>query len=125
MNLSHRLVPAFLVAPLISGVLHAVHVGNIGAGIFALLFAYPITLLFGVPVMLLFIKLRWLQLWQSALAGAGLGVLASLLLFLLLGLAPSQVIVDPSSPYFEVLFSVHGVAVACFLWFLTLRTYDF
>ncbi|MEW6679369.1 MAG: hypothetical protein AB1421_15755 [Pseudomonadota bacterium] len=119
------MVVAFLVSPLVSGVLHAIHVGNIWAGLFALLFAYPITVLFGVPALLFFIKRRWLHLWQAALGGAILGLMASLILFLLLGLAPVQIISDPSSPYFEVLFLVHGVAIACVLWLFTLRTHDF
>jgi len=119
------MVTAFLVAPLISGLLHAVSVGNLGAGFFALLFAYPVTFLLGVPTILLFIKLRWFRLWQAALVGAGLGLLFSELMFFGMGLPLSNFVSDPASPYFAALFTVHGLAVASLLWFLTLRTHDF
>jgi hypothetical protein len=119
---NQRLLIACLGAPLLSGIINAIQVGNLGAGLFALLFAYPATFLLGLPTAWLFAKFGWLQFWQAAVAGVVMGLIASVLMGLLLGEAPSAIAADKSLGYFSILFAVHGVAISSAVWFLGVRT---
>jgi hypothetical protein len=119
---NQRLLIACLGAPLLSGVVHAIHVGNLGAGLFALIFAYPAALFLGLPTAWVFARFGWLQFWQAAVAGLAMGLIASVLMGLLLGVAPSAIAADKSFGYFSILFAVHGVVISSAVWFFGVRT---
>lgn len=67
-----RVIYGFILAPLLAGVVLAIATGSGEALLFMPLFTYPLTLIFALPVFLLFWKLKWLQWWHAT--GMGLAI---------------------------------------------------
>ena len=119
MRPNRRLV-GLLVAPLASGVLHAVSMGRATAGLAALVVAYPAAVLLGFPVWLLFLRMHWFRWWQAVFAGLGLGFLGGALFHLLFGSDYSAFSV-PSVVLGLGLFALHGAVVAAVFWLVAVR----
>ena len=84
-----RVLVGFLVAPAVGPAAwvlyaHATNPQPDDVSLFLLLcyFAYPVTLLFGVPTFLAFRKLEISRWWQFALAGAAIGALSAFIITL-------------------------------------------
>ena len=112
-----RIILGFALAPLASGLLQGIIMGTFGAVIFAWVFAYPISLVLGIPAFILFRKKSWLKMWQVTLAGTILGIVGGVLFGLLVGFEGYSV-----QSVFKglVLFGLHGLVVSLTFWFVTL-----
>ncbi len=75
--MSRQVILGFLIAPLAPAIVHAfIYKSAMGIVFAGLGFAYPTAILFGIPAYLVFKRLGWLRLWQLAIAGFCIGVLA-------------------------------------------------
>ena len=92
--------------------------GNVGAGLFALVVAYPFTIIIGAPCFLVFRKLGWLQTWQVILAGPLLGTISGLILMLLIGSGDFSWASIFGSIFFVAL---HGLVISCTFWTISIR----
>ncbi len=111
----------FLLAPLISGVVHAAHTGSARWGALALVVAYPMSLLLGVPLVVLFTRRRWNRFWQAALAGAGAGCMTGAFVSFAIGQLNSQAVSAPLFSYLVTLCGFHGLAIAGLYWLLAMK----
>jgi hypothetical protein len=64
-----RVIGGFLFAPFFGIGLFSVAVQSFILGTFALMLAYPIELLFGIPMFILFRQRGWLHWWQVTVGG--------------------------------------------------------
>ena len=111
----HREIISFVLAPLASGVLQGIVMGNYGAALFGAMLAYPLSIFCGVPTFFVFRSKGWLKLWQVALAGLVLGLSVGVLIGLIIGYEnywASSVI----NGYF--LLGLHGLVVAVSFWLM-------
>lgn len=112
-----RIILGFLIAPLASGLLQGVVMGNLGAVIFAWVFAYPFSIILGVPAFLVFKKNSWLKLWQVVVAGTTLGVIGGLLFSLVASFENHSV---QSIIHGLGLFGLHGLVVSLAFWLVAI-----
>lgn len=113
-----RIVLGFALAPLASGVLQSVIMLSPLSFSSIVMFSYPLALLFGIPGFLLARRKGWTSLKATVLAGAGLGLLASMLVNFFLdlpGFGLAAVAIGAA------LCAAHGAAVALAFWFIALR----
>lgn len=95
----------FLFAPIAAAIIEAVVKLNIGAYASALIVAYPLTVVLGIPGYLLLRRRRIVGLWQVIVLGCALGILSGLILTL--GSAD-----DPSRAMRVALCGLEGAAAA-------------
>jgi hypothetical protein len=111
-----RVMAGFHIAPAVTTTVATIIYGDYWFFGIALFLAYLFTFLFGLPMFLLFRKLRWLALWQVACGAIVPGLLSSLLLF------------SPSTEYFKqqglqsaLGVTVYAVITAVIFWFIGVR----
>jgi len=112
-----RIILGFIVAPLASGLLQGLIVGNWPAVFMALVFAYRFTLVLGLPTFLIFRRFRWLKAWHAMTAGFGLGMVAPLLRGMSTDFGDYSAVSIVGS---LGLFALHGMAVSTTFWLIAL-----
>jgi hypothetical protein len=95
--------------------------GNLGAFIFGVVFAYTFAVLVGLPVLVVLRRRGWSTLPQYILAGSGAGVACGLLLGCLWGYSDFSF-----GPILGalLLFTAHGFIVSLTYWLLAYGRYD-
>lgn len=106
-------VRGFVFAPIAAAIIEGVAKLDIGAYAFALIVAYPLMIVLGIPGYLLLRRRRIIRLWQIAVLGCALGALSGLVLTL--GSAG-----DPSRVMRVILFGLEGAATAATFWLIAL-----
>jgi hypothetical protein len=117
---STRLLLALLIAPLASGVLQSALLGQMEAGMFVLVIAYPAVLLFGLPAWMLCSRAGWQKWWQAVVAGVLCGLVfgAFFLLIIASETSMSLLLVQWRA---LVMFAIHGGVVAVVFWCIARR----
>ena len=110
-----NIVKGVLVAPLASGVLQGLLMQSWAAFVFALVFAYPLALIIGVPVFLLLERNQKASLSYLLVSG------------LLSGFCAAVFFIGPdfqasTAAISLLLLGGHGLLVALAFWFVALRT---
>ena len=106
---------ALLTAPLASGVLQGSIMGNLGAFVFGLVFAYAFAVLVGLPTLVVLRRRGWHTLAKYLMAGSGAGIACGLLLGCVWGYS--------NFGYGPILgamalFTAHGFVVSLAYWLL-------
>lgn len=113
-----RIVAGFLVAPLAPALLHGLFTGGLPGFLFGALFSFPATLILGLPALIVFSRLGWLNLWATVAAGAVLGALACLLLAFAFN---ARLNITPSALLGVAMLIVYGTIASATFWFVALR----
>jgi hypothetical protein len=106
-------VRGFVFAPIAAAIIEGVAKFDIGAYAFALIVAYPLTVVLGIPAYLLLRRRRMVRLWQVTALGCALGTLSGLILTLGSAGVASRVMR-------VVLFGLEGSATAATFWLIAL-----
>jgi hypothetical protein len=106
-------IRGFIFAPIAAAIIEGVAKFDIGRYAFALIVAYPLTVVFGIPGYLLLKRRGLVRLWQIIVLGCALGILSGLLLTL--GSAG-----DPSRAMRVALCGLEGSATAAAFWLIAL-----
>ena len=86
----------------------------------AALFAYPLGVLPGIPMYLMFRRLGWLKLWQTALAALIVGAFEGLVFCLVIGSSTEQAPTLRESFYAVGMFSAAALIVGVTFWILAI-----
>lgn len=108
-------VRGFVFAPIAAAIIEGVAKFDIGAYAFALIAAYPLTVVLGIPAYPLLKRHRIVRLWQITVLGCALGTLSGLILTLTSGSAGV-----PSRVMRVVLLGLEGAATAAAFWLIAL-----
>ena len=103
-----RVALAFAIAPIAAPLIGTLETRDPVTFLFASAFAYPLSLLMGIPAYLLFRRLGWLQIWSVLFASAFLGGTVAILLF---GVHGGIVALKRS-----LLFCAYGAATGLLFW---------
>jgi len=109
-------VPAirgFVFAPIAAAIIEGVAKFDIGAYAFALIVAYPLTVILGIPGYLLLRRRRTVRLWEIVVLGCALGALSGLILTL-------SSAGDPPRTMRVALCGLEGAATAATFWLIAL-----
>ena len=106
-------IRAFVFAPIAAAIIEGVAKFDIGAYAFALIVAYPVMVVLGIPGSLLLRWRRTIRFWQIVALGCALGALSGLILTL--GSAG-----DPSRAMRVALCGLEGAATAATFWLIAL-----
>lgn len=109
-----NIVKGVVIAPLASGALQGLLMHNWVAFVFALVFAYPLALVIGLPVFFLLERYQKASLPYLLIAGLLCGAFAGIF-FIGQGFQPTAAAIS------LLLFSGHGLLVAFAFWFVALR----
>jgi hypothetical protein len=106
-------IRGFVFAPIAAAIIEGVAKFDIGAYAFALIVAYPLTVVLGIPGYLLLRRRRTVRLWEIVVLGCALGALSGLILTL--GSAD-----DPPRTMRVALCALEGAATAATFWLIAL-----
>jgi len=109
-----NIVKGVFVAPLASGILQGLLMKNWGALVFALVFAYPLSLAIGLPTLLLLERNKKATLSNLLIAGFLGGAFVGLFF-------TGSDLQAPTMLLGLLLFAFHGLLVAFAFWFVALR----
>lgn len=118
--MNKRIACAFLLAPLLPCLVHAVAMRNPLAFIFYAVFSYPLVAVLGIPSFLLFKRWGWLSWLQVVAAGLLLGLVSGVLLAAVMGWQPEG-FAAWSVAMGLAIFAAHGAITAGAFWFIGLR----
>ena len=113
-----RILLGFFISPLSSGLIQGTIMGN-AVGVFYtyLIYALPLSIIFGMPTFIIFKKNNWLKLWHVTLTGFILGMLVSLIYGAIIGFSSFSVIAIIKG---ILLFGFHGFIVSLTFWLIVL-----
>jgi hypothetical protein len=106
-------IRGFVFAPTVAAIVEGVAKFDIGAYAFALIVAYPLTVVLGIPGYLLLRRRRIVRFWQIIVLGCALGTVSGLILTF--GSAG-----DPSRAMRVALCGLEGAATAATFWLIAL-----
>ncbi len=126
--MSNRPILGFIIAPLAPCLVASIAVcfsrGDLAAIPIAMflyaLFAYPFSLVFGVPIYLLFSRLGYISMWQVVVAGTILGFISGATLPFIMGVEWKGAM-DSDLISTALLFAIFGAITAWAFWWVALR----
>lgn len=111
-----RVVIAFLITPLLASIALAITSFQGAWLFFGPIFTYPLMLVVGLPIFLLFRKLKWLQWWHAA----GMGLLVALAFTWLWDKSGNPYHIEIYGPSEAGLWLTMGYMTATLFWFIGL-----